>query len=196
MISIWCGSNMLKQCHKPSVWESFIQPIKRVIWGGWFIIVLTTLLARENVSPGTWWFPAVFLASLSTVTRCDCIEPGPSDTAPGGVRGRSHATSFSHCVRDLRGFKHRSASRTTKEILQVVHWRSTTRCQKMMGNFPITSSFWAIFSFETNFWASFPTFNLWFTHIGTQLGCVSYERGMGFRDIEDVYPVISPFNYI
>ena len=82
-----------------------------------------------------------------------------------------------------------------KEILEAVHWR-TTRCQKMMGNFPITSSFWAIFSFETNFWASFPTFNLWFTHIGTQLGCVSYERGMGFRDIEDVYPVISPFNYI
>ena len=48
------GLMWLKQCHKPPVWEWLIPPIYGEI-GGWFMIVLTTLVIIMMITMGYLW---------------------------------------------------------------------------------------------------------------------------------------------
>ena len=148
------------------------------LWQLWWLFWTWTVGNGSNSchqdAPGG--FPHFCWVRSLEVSLGACIDSWDQDCTG---RGRSHATSFSHCVRDLR----RSFSDGWRSCRSpLAHWhfnRNKTEhtfqdVKKMM--------------FHPSFWANQVILGLrfqlsiylgGFTHTGT-LGCVSYERGMGY----------------
>ena len=89
----------IKQCHKPFIWAWFVAPVRMLMTGGWFMIVLPCFTHISDL--WSWYFMRILVArvppkrsSLRRVHSRSSCESQHNSSSKSPIRGVSHANGY------------------------------------------------------------------------------------------------------